>query len=309
MRAFLWLCVTPIMFLVLAGCTAPRPVAHAPPNPRGLPVFTGDGNPATWESIVAAAAGADAVIIGENHGHAAGLASAAALFEDVLARAHATALSLEFFERDEQSRIDDYLAGLADEQTFRRRTARTDSNYPLGHRAMLEAAKAARRPVIAANAPRAYVSLARRESFERLATLTTEQRRLVRVPDAMPEGRYRDDFVKLMTESLAGSHGPGTGAPSDAASRQKMVEAMLRSQSVWDWTMADSIARALDAANTPVVHVVGRFHSDFQGGLVQALRRIRPGTRVMTVSYVDAASTSLRPEDRARADFVFYAGP
>jgi uncharacterized iron-regulated protein len=50
----------------------------------------------------------------------------------VLSKADKAALALEFFERDEQTRLDEYLAGVTDEAAFKKRTARTDGNYPPG---------------------------------------------------------------------------------------------------------------------------------------------------------------------------------
>ena len=83
---------------------------------------------------------------------------------------------------------------------------------------------------------------------------------------------------------------------------------MLRSQSVWDWTMAESVARAIAAGSRPVVLIVGRFHVDHDGGLVQALRALRPGTRIVTITNIDAWSDTLRDDDRGAADFVVYVG-
>src|SRR4029079_18353147 len=112
------------------------------------------------------------VFLGENHGHPLGLATADELFEDVLAREPNAALSLEFFERDEQSRLDDYLTGVSDVAALEKSSERTPGNFPPGHRAMVEAAKRAGRPVHAANAPWQYTTLARKEGYERLAQLT-----------------------------------------------------------------------------------------------------------------------------------------
>ncbi len=296
------------LLLLLAACaSSPQTQKAAPPPPRSLVVYQGDtGAITSWDGLVSAAAGAEAVIIGENHGHVLGLAFAAALWEDVLARTDRPALSMEFFERDEQSRLDEYLTGLVDEETFRKRTARTAGNYPDSHRAMIEAAKAARRPVYASNAPRPYVRLASREGYERLETLTPEQRRMFRIPDALPGGRYRDDFNTIMDKP----HGaPGT-TPKEEAPEEKAdrLQNGFRAQSLWDWTMAETIADALDSGHAPVVHVVGRFHSDFRAGLVQALAKLRPGTRIVIVTTVDESAVALQETDRGRADYVVYAG-
>jgi hypothetical protein len=54
------------------------------------------------------------------------------------------------------------------------------------------------------------------------------------------------------------------------------------------------------------VHVIGRFHTDFDGGTVQMLRRARPRARVLTLTCTRADSTTLRDEDRGIADVVVY---
>ncbi|HRQ72582.1 MAG TPA: ChaN family lipoprotein [Phycisphaerales bacterium] len=286
-----------------AGCASPprRVAAHVEPSdPRSdVAIYRGDtGQRAGWEELVSAAAAADAVMIGETHGHPLGLAFAAAVWEDLLARTDRASLSLEFIERDSQVHLDDYLAGLIDEEQFRKASGRTPGNYPEGHRAMVEAAKRAGRPVIASNAPRRYVRIARASGYEHLASLTPEQRRHYVIPVEMPSGRYREEFFKLMS---------GMGDASHAG--EGMVEAIFRSQSLWDATMADAVAGALAAGNRPVVQVIGRFHTDFEGGTVQLLRRERPGVRILTLSVTDSIGPSLADTDLGRADFVIHAGP
>ncbi len=303
MRELRWFGLVAVGLGLIAGCASTGTRTANAPAARWFDGAT--GAPASQEGAASVAAGADALIIGENHGHPLGLSTAAGLWEDVLKRTDKAALSLEFFDRDEQSRLDDYLAGLSDEKTFKTRTGRTPSGYPEGHRRMVEAAKSAGRPVIASNAPRAQVRAAGKDGYERLAKLTPEQRRLVRVPDELPTGKYREDFEKVMSEPNA-AHGP---KPKDEAERKKQIESAFRGQSLWDWTMADSVATAIGAGDRPVCHVVGRFHEDFRGGLVMALQKLRPGARIVTVSFVDAWSESLRDEDKGRADFVVYVGP
>ena len=292
------------------SATAP----HAPaPMPHGRSVQILDGHsgaPLAWGALLSAAAGADVVVIGENHGHPLGLAFAAALWEDLLARPDAgrAALSMEFFERDQQVALDAYLAGIADERGFKRATGKTtDAAYPPGHRAMIEAAKAKGVPVIAANAPRIYVSYAGKQPYEKLAALPEEHRRLFRIPGSLPIGRYRADYNAIMDMP----HGmPGAETkPETPEQKAARLDNGFRAQSLWDWTMADSILRAVNAGRAPVVHVVGRFHSDFRGGLIEAISAIRPATRIVTISTIDAAASSLRPDDTGRADFVVYVGP
>lgn len=321
LSAGLMTAISTVLATGLTGCAATPKPADAPAKAlsiadpslgkqaRTLKVFRGsDGSTVAWDGLVAAASDADAVIIGENHGHPLGLAFSAELWTDVLARRDKAVLSMEFFNRDEQARLDDYLTGIVDENAFLKATRRTsDAVYPPGHRTMVEAAKSHTRPVIASNAPRTYVTTASRESYQRLASLTDEQKRLFRVPDELPTGKYRADYDAIMSDPAMASHG---GDKKDETPEQlkKRLDSGFRAQSLWDWTMAESIARGIDRAGTPVVHVVGRFHSDFSGGLVQALGKLRPGTKVVIVSVVDSTSDSLKDEDRNRGDFVVYVG-
>jgi uncharacterized iron-regulated protein len=261
-------------------------------------LFHGDGRAASWGELVDASCSVDVVFIGENHGHALGLASAAALFDDILARAPRASLSMEFLERDEQILVDDYLAGLSTLEEFAKAAGRTTANFPPGHRAMVEAAKRAARAVHAANAPRRYVSLARREGYERLRELSQEQRRSLRIPDGLIGGRYREEFDSIMT--------PQGEAPSDE--RRARLDAVYRSQQVWDWTMARSVAQAVLATERPVVHVVGNFHVNHRGGTVQALEVELPGVRALVVTFVSETSDVLKSEHSGRGDFVAYVG-
>ena len=293
-----------VLLVLVGACAAVAPVPSAPKvelAPREVKLFRGDGAAATWSELVEAASAAEVVFIGENHGHPLGLASAAALFEDVLARSDKASLSLEFFERDEQSRLDDYLSGVSDAATLERRTQRSEGNFPPGHRAMVELAKAKSRPVHASNAPRQYVRIVSQKGYEPLAKLSWEQRRLFRIPDELLSGRYRDDFDRIMTPS---------GRDPKAADEQARLARVFRSQQMWDWTMAESVFLALQRDEAPVVQVIGRFHSDFRGGTVQALERLRPGTRALVVSYVNEdAPAALPADDAGRGDFVLYVGP
>ncbi len=304
----------------LAGCASPRNTGVVPERSMdaaalsALPVFRGDGTPSSMDEVVASAAEAEVVLIGENHGHPVGLPWAALVFDRVLERTDTAALSLEFFERDDQSRVDDYLLGLSDEAAFRKRADLTAGGYPPGHRRMLEAAKAKGRPVIASNTPREIIRYLRGKDYGALGMLTAEQRRMFRVPEVLPEGKYREDFYRLMrssVESEAGHRGGG-GERATALTEEQVQERLagrFRAQSLWDWTMGESVTRALEAGSRPVVHVVGRFHSDFRGGLAQAIERLRAGTRLVVVSVVDEESAAFREEDRGRGDYVVYVGP
>jgi uncharacterized iron-regulated protein len=90
--------------------------------------------------------------------------------------------------------------------------------------------------------------------------------------------------------------------PRDPMSPAAFYDAQL----VWDATMARSIMMARARHGSPVVHLVGSFHSDFDGGLTSMLRE--RGLDVVTVSFVPDDAQRLRSEDVGRADIVIYTG-
>jgi uncharacterized iron-regulated protein len=282
------------------------------------------GERMTWQQFVRRAGGADAILIGEVHGHPMGLRTAAVLLEDVLEQQDTGrgALALEFFERDQQVHIDDYLADITDGEAFRENADLSASSYPPGHARMLEAAKQRGLPVVAANAPRRYVRLARTDGYDRLRALTNPvQTALFTVPAQLDDGAYRDRFFELMSGMFA-SHSAGAGADGEPekteeeleAERRKMeeqVEAFFRAQQVWDATMAQSVARLLQRGRRPVILVIGQFHTDYEGGTLTRLRELAPNRLVYTVSMVAEEPPTdgvLRDDDLNRADAVVYVG-
>ena len=297
--------LVPLLLLpaaLLAGCasTAPAPAAAEPPARPAVLVDGATGSPVTLGEVARRAADADVVFIGETHGHPTGLATAAALFDEILAiRPESTALGLEFYERDDQVALDDYLGGITDEEAFRAATGKPAERD--SHRPMIESAKAAGRPVWAINAPRRYVRLARTQGFESYDRFTDEQAELVAVPESLTEGRYAETFYELM--GGMGGHGETS---SDGPS--EMVVSFFRSQNVWDATMADSVVRALDAGARPVVVVVGRFHTDYFGGLTERTAQRAPGARIVSLSVLDADAPAELGDDAGRADVIVYAG-
>lgn len=286
----------------LTGCQAPKREPE-PLEPRSVAIFAGDASGVTpWDRVVETCASAAVVVIGEVHGHPLGLAFAAELFDDILAANPRAVLSMEFYERDHQTALDDYVGGILSPEEFDRATFRNAGNNPEGHRRMVEAARLAGRPVIASNAPRRYARLARTDGYDRLRALTAEQRRHFEVPDTLPENAYASRFRAAM--SSMGGHGP-TG--------ESAIDGFYRSQSLWDATMAEAVADATRQGE-PVVHVVGRFHAEYgtepgKSGLADAIaQRLQPDQRLIIITVMDTDSGSLRIEDVGRGHFVVYVG-
>jgi len=328
--------------IAFIGCTPnTEHIADAtPPNEDQLqdlrqraPIFDASGNRKIWSDLLATAEGADVIILGETHDDATGHALQQAFFNDALARWPASALSMEMLDRTEQAGVDDYLAGIATKEAFyasiapnnARKVARSYLNgdinrakfekriFSLGwpaweanYQPMIDAAKRNGARVIASNTPwLRYSSLANKKGLTALRTLTPAQQALVEVPPMLPAGEYRKRFFDLMSgfaDQADDDDAHGGGMDED------MILGMYRAQCVMDATMAASIVDHLNEHGGPVVHLVGQFHSDFNGGLIEQLRFMRPGIRISNISLQPVAADQLRDEDRGRADMIVFTG-
>lgn len=302
----------------LAACSRPDPFAGRPADPspqerllpsqpfapRALAMFSGrDGRVVTWADLLDAASRSDVVILGEQHDDAVAHAVEAAVVSDLLASFPGSALSLEMLERHEQDAVDAYLAGDLELAAFIEATGSANwsgkQRWEDSYGRLVESARRTGSRVVAANAPRSYVRIAGREGYDALRSLPPEERALFDLPESLDDGAYRARLVELMTEAR--------GEPPTP----EQVERALRPQMVWDATMARSISKALAArpdGAAKVVHVVGRFHSDFDGGTVLELSKAAPFARILVISLVNEPSRSLGSEDEGRADIVVYTG-
>lgn len=290
-----------VLFAVTTGCSTPGSRLDPSPAPRTLGAFDGrDGRPMTWEQILTAAGAADFVIVGEQHDDATGHAVQLALVEDALARWPGVAVSMEMLERDEQWVVDDYFDEIIAADALMTLTHSSGWGGPGGwlryYQPIVDAARSADGVVVAANAPRRYVRLARTEGYDRLEALPAPRRTLVALPVADSHDEYGRRFGELMSSGGGGGH----------ELSEEDLEAFMRSQLLWDATMAESMVSARRQGATKVIHLVGQFHCDFDGGLVNELRARAPDARILVISMQKVDARALRAEDAGRADVVVY---
>ncbi len=312
---------------LIGGCSTTTRVDASADSPaasasraeaRSVIIRKGDGTGiATWDEVVADMVSADVVLFGEMHGHPLGLAIAQELWEDILVYRPDAVLSMEFYERDQQLAVDDYFSGVTNREQFEKAARRNKGNNAPGHVRMLEAAKEAQRPMIAANAPRRYVSMARKQGYDALKELGELQQTMFALPIGDSEGGYQDRFLELM--SGMGDH-----------AGEEIAAGFFRSQSVWDATMGESIINGLELGS-PVAHVVGYFHVQFGNeeggsGLIDQIR-LRSDRELKIVTIIplarddqelfmgvepeideDGNETGGQESDLYIADYVVYMG-
>lgn len=220
----------------------------------------------------------DVVFVGEHHGHIANHLAQMAILRSLHRATPQLALSMEQFERDQQPRVDDYLAGVIGEQTL------VDGggwrNYAQSYRPLVEYAKEHHLPVIAANAPKNIVRCVGREGPDYLQKLSADKRRLVAAELHVEDGIYKQKFLKFMGGDAAHTNTADTSEKSKSA----RIENSFAAQMTRDDTMAESIAKFL--GNHPgfrVFHITGSFHVAERLGTLERLSARAPHLKVALV--------------------------
>ena len=267
-------------------------------------VYDRNGSPSSLDAIDAATSDADVLLIGEEHDDLVGHRVELQLLAAALARSAGTGgepvrtviLSLEMFEQDVQYIVDEYWRGLITEEHFIE-SSRAWSDYRVYYRPLVEAAKAAGAPVLAANAPRRYVNRVTNEGPGSLWALSSQALSyLPPLPYPGPSPAYRAQWDSVMAEEGGGDAHGHTDHENE-----------LYAQALWDASMGYAITGALTRdLGSLVVHVAGSFHVARGTGIPERIADYRPGTRVLSVviAQADDISAWSDDEDRDLADFV-----
>lgn len=266
--------------------------------------YNAAGKPVTLEDVVRAMSGADAVLVGETHNDATGHRIEAELLRAAVAhfngateaggagKRRSLALALEMFERDVQTIVDEYLAGLISERHFLL-SSRPWNNYQTDYRPLVEFAREHKLAVIAANAPARYVSRVSLHGPESLAALSQAAKSwLAPLPYAPASPVYRAKFEAFMRGAGEGASVPQpAGATAQASVAPPSPHGahgtayLLDAQTLRDATMAYAIAEHLKRnSGAFVFHVNGRFHSEEHLGVAEQLARYLPKARVLVVT-------------------------
>ena len=254
-----------------------------------------------FEVMLAGISEVDVVFVGEMHDDPNTHLLEAAILDGLQRRKRSPVVSLEMFERDAQGAIDGYLAGRLGEEEMLK-GARPWPRYATDYRPLVERAKAARWPVIAANVPRSIAQKVAKGGKDAIGELTEAERANTARDLQCPLDAYFDRFAQSMS---------GHPAPNQSADETKaMAERYYWSQCVKDETMAEAIAAAVNRnTGTPVVHYNGAFHSDFGLGTAERVRRRLPGKRTIVISVLpveDLDKVQPAGEDLKRADYLVY---
>ena len=333
-------------FLLLTLLAQAAPSGAASPPARGyVPERVYDtrrGAFADFEVMLADLAGADVVFVGEQHDDPNTHSLEHAMLDGLRRRRVTAVVSLEMFERDVQGGLDQYLAGTIPEADFLK-SARPWPRYTTDYRPLVEFARTHGWSVVAANVPRRYAADVANGGRSALDALAEADRAHVARDLQCPRDGYFARFLEAMTghsetrpaatekaaadkpaadkpaaadktaatAKPAPAEKPAAGAKAPARMDDAKIERYYWSQCVKDETMAESIAAAVErrAAQGPIVHFTGSFHSDFGAGTVERARRRLAGRRTAIVSILPVANldtVSPSADDLKRADFLVY---
>ncbi len=271
-------------------------------------VFSGStGAPLDRATLLAKVRAADVIIIGESHTDAGGHAWQQELLQALFTESSDWVLSLEEFDRSQQSDLDRFASGditgeqLRDVRVFVGQVSR--EKWPDWSLPKLTSARAAGAALLASNAPLKYSRMVRNAGCDVRRSLPEDEQALFDCPAKSPTTDYQTRFYRTM-ERMSRSQHTGGMKPLEPEQLAKL----FRAHRVWDATMAASITQARAAGSPKIIHIVGSFHSDYEGGLIQELRVRDPAASILTITIRPRRAQSLPDADRGRADILVYRG-
>jgi uncharacterized iron-regulated protein len=316
-RPFLCILLFAALLAQLAPCAAAQTAGAR------YKAFDSKGRAVTLEEIVEALDAADVLFVGETHNdtvahalEAEFLKRADERYSQSNGRRRTVALSLEMFERDVQTVVDEYLSGFISERHFLL-SSRPWNNYETDYRPLVEYARVHHLPLIAANAPARYVSRVSAQGPSSLAALSKEAREwLPPLPFPEASAAYAAKFNRFMQGNTAAApQSPAAAAqtsPHPQAANPHGGAHLLEAQTLRDASMAYAISEFLKRGRDPlVVQVNGTFHSEQRMGVPEQLAHYRRKARSVVVTIIpdegragfDAASMG------TLGDFVILTDP
>lgn len=292
---------------IMAGC-ATAPALHGtlePPQNQYqahlIDPQSDTPNSLTPERLARRLANADVVVVGEYHGHHASHLLQAQLQSALLQQQPLQVLSMEQFETDHQTALNQYLAGGSGESEMIEDTGAWD-NYRASYRPLVEFARSHQLPVIAANAPGAIVRCVGREGPQIIDELPQAQRQTIAQQPFMDTPAYRQRF----DDAISANHGGNDTV-------KQRLDNSYKAQLLRDNTMAERILQARQHyPGHQILHINGTFHSEQHQGTVALLHKRAPELSIAVISPVIWPENEAMPklsEHRHKGDFLYFLQP
>jgi uncharacterized iron-regulated protein len=220
------------------------------------------------DDIISSMDKADVLFFGEEHNDSTGHQLEFILLKKLTEKYPGkAALSMEMFETDCQTVLNEYLNGLIREKNFKT-DARVWFDYK-SYKPMIEFAKSIHMTVIAANTPARYANMVNRLGLTSLEQLDAMGKSYIPpLPIDTATGEYVEKFNKIM-----GGHSSMPGMQ------------MYQAQNLWDATMGWSIAKFVKThRDYKVLQINGGFHSEEKLGAAAQLKHYAPKARILNIA-------------------------
>ena len=237
---------------------------------------------------------AKVVYLGETHNNAEDHRLQLEIIEELQKKNSKVAIALEMFQRPYQAIVNDYLAGKIDEQELLDKTEyRKRWGYPWEYYApIVQFAKAKKLPVLALNTPTEITRLVAKNGLDILPLQSKFIPPLAEIRTDNAE--YRQLMLGIFQQHQANAKG---NSPN--------FERFFQAQVLWDETMAEGIAKFIQAnPGYQVVVLVGQGHIVYNYGIPSRVaRRVK---RLNQRSVLLSTDLDEKTERTPIADFVFW---
>lgn len=247
-------------------------------------LFDAKGRKVSYAKMIKVLKDKDIVLFGEYHNNAIAHWLQLSVTKDLHSKRSLT-LGAEMFEADNQTALNQYLAGQLSAKGLDS-NARLWKNYPTDYAPLVNFAKANQLPFIATNIPRKYAALVNKGGFGKLDSLSSEEKKwMAPLPFAYDAGL--PGYVNMM--KMMGVHA---------------TDNMPKAQASKDATMAHFILTNHKEGGL-FLHFNGAYHSDNYDGINWYLKQQKSALNIGTISTVSQANIkSLLAEHMGKADFI-----
>ena len=250
--------------------------------------YDSSGTELSYADAVNVTSNSDVVLFGELHNSSIIHWIQLRLTKDLYYKNNNLALGGEFFERDNQLVINEYLSDLYDEKKLIAET-KAWPNFETDYLPIVEFAKANNLPFYATNVPRRYASVVAKKGLDTLKTLDKNSKELFA---KLPFDFSLDipGYAEMM--EMMGGH-------ADPSSSENFVKA----QAIKDATMAETISqnRFKDGI---FLHFNGDFHSSNYGGVYWYLKNDNKKIDVTTIKVYSAEEIQFKDQWRGSGDLI-----
>jgi len=241
----------------------------------------------------------DVIFFGELHDDSLLHHLEAEVFRKLVSQNDNVVLSMEMFERDNQTELTNFIKGKIDYSAFSQQ-ARLWPNHQTDYQPLLQIAKRYQRDVIAANVPRRYASLLAKNGEGALQEINPDERKFLAEKIVVLDDRYKKEFYATMEDMSK------QGMPN--RSGHDMLLNIYKAQCLKDDTMAESIHQYLVSnPDKKVLHINGDFHSRYYLGTVQKLALMNKKLKIAVITPVVFAETQeleWKPEFSEAGDYL-----